>query len=409
MGKFTKRLICVVSILFFVCALFVCLQTPFVSIFSMPSTINLSLDEIENLSNYNQFGPFIKIESSGDTEAVVGGKINLTAKVKLLNFITLKTLNINTDNVELYAGGDIVGFSLNSDGVVIISSSKVKGLDGDIDTLSDSNIKRGDIIKKIENTPIKSVADICRVVNKEENKNRNLNIEVLRKGERVITKIKNVYDVNSRLYKLGLWVKDDASGIGTLTYIKKDDLRFGALGHAICDNDTKTVFDVEDGEMYKCTIIGLRKGVKGKAGEIKGLFMQGKKNLGIVDNNCDCGVFGTANSESDILSEKEVLKAGGRMYAKPGKAFIRSSIDGKTTKDYEIEIVKTNYQSTKNEKSMVIRVTDKELLQKTGGIIQGMSGSPIIQNGRIIGAITHVFINDPTKGFGIYLDWMLNQ
>ena len=408
MGKITKRLFSVLGVIFFIFTVFVCLNTPFVSIYNMPLTINLSLEEIQNLSSFNQFGKFVSLKSYGDVEAVVGGASNIKLKVKLFNFLTLKTLNVNLEDIDLYVGGDIVGFSLNSDGVVIISSSKVQGIDGVVDTLKDSNIKKGDVIKKIESENIKSVADICRVVNSDKNKDKDLNVELLRKGETVTTTIKSAYDTNSRLYKLGLWVKDDASGIGTLTYIKKDDMRFGALGHAICDNDTKTVFDIESGEMYKCTVIGLKKGTKGKAGEIKGLFMQGNSNLGLVDKNCDCGVFGKVNSNSDILKDKQVLKAGGRMFAKPGKAYIRSSIDGKSAKDYEIEIVKTNYQSSKNEKSMVIKVTDKELLQKTGGIIQGMSGSPIIQNGRIIGAVTHVFINDPTKGFGIYLDWMIN-
>lgn len=408
MGKIIKRLFGVLGVIFFIFTVFVCLNTPFISIYNMPSTINLSLEEIQNISNFNQFGKFVSLKSYGDVEAGVGGASNIKLKVKLFNFLTLKTLNVNLEDIDLYVGGDIVGFSLNSDGVVIISGSKVQGVAGVVDTLKDSNIKKGDVLKKIESEDIKSVADICRVVNSDKNKDKDLNVELLRKGETVTTTIKSAYDKNSRLYKLGLWVKDDASGIGTLTYIKKDDMRFGALGHAICDNDTKTVFDIESGEMYKCTVIGLKKGTKGKAGEIKGLFMQGSNNLGLVDKNCDCGVFGMANANSDILKDKQVLKAGGRMFAKPGKAYIRSSIDGKSAKDYEIEIVKTNYQSSKNEKSMVIKVTDKELLQKTGGIIQGMSGSPIIQNGRIIGAVTHVFINDPTKGFGIYLDWMIN-
>ena len=220
------------------------------------------------------------------------------------------------------------------------------------------------------------------------------------------TTIKSALDRYSGIYKLGLWVKDDISGIGTLTYIKKEDYRFGALGHAICDNDTKTIYNINSGEMYPCTVLGIKKGTKGKAGELKGLFFQGKNNkLGLVDNNSEAGVFGNITKE---VKDKEVLKAGGRLYAKPGKAYIKSAIDGEL-KDYEIEIIKTNYQSSSNEKSMVIRVTDKELLQKTGGIIQGMSGSPIIQNGYIIGAVTHVFINDPTRGFCIYLDWMINQ
>ena len=158
-----------------------------------------------------------------------------------------------------------------------------------------------------------------------------------------------------------------------------------------------------------CLLEYVKKGTKGHAGELKGLFMQGKSNrLGIVDKNDDCGVFGKIECEN-ICNTKDTLLAGGRLYAKPGKAYIRTSVDGNIKKDYEIEIVKTNYQSSSNEKSMVLRVTDKELLSKTGGIVQGMSGSPIIQNDRVIGAVTHVFINDPTKGFGIYLDWMINQ
>lgn len=408
MGKFTKRIFTVLCILFFACAIFVIVQTPFLSIFSMPSTINLSNDELHNLSKFNQFGNFVKLQLDGDIQANVGGKSDLKVKIKLFNLITLRTLNANTEEIEVYVGGDIVGFSLNSDGVLIISNSKVQGVDGGIDTIKNSDIKKGDIIKKIENNDIKSVADICRIVNKDEYKNKELTLELCRDNKIITTKILNAYDVNSRLYKLGLWVKDDASGIGTLTYVRKDNSRFGALGHAICDNDTKTTFNIESGEMFKCSVIGLKKGTKGKAGEIKGLFLQGKNNLGVVDKNCDCGVFGICDKNGDLINNKQILKVGGRMYAKPGKAFIRTSINGKQIKDYEIEIVKTNYQSTKNEKSIVLKVTDKELLEKTGGIIQGMSGSPIIQNDRIIGAVTHVFVNDPTKGFGIYMDWMIN-
>ncbi|MBO7508356.1 MAG: SpoIVB peptidase, partial [Clostridia bacterium] len=176
------------------------------------------------------------------------------------------------------------------------------------------------------------------------------------------------------------------------------------------DGDNKTVYNINSGDIYPCSVLGIKKGSKGHAGELKGMFMQGKNNkLGFVDKNLESGVFGTISENSKILGKKETLLAGGRMFAKPGKAFVRTSIDDNLQKDYEIEIIKTNYQSSSNEKSMVIRVVDKELLQKTGGIVQGMSGSPIIQNGRIIGAITHVFVNDSTKGFGIYLDWMINN
>lgn len=409
MGKIAKKIwfaVTILSILFFA---IVCFETPFVSILSMPDVINLNTEDIENINNFEQFGRFVKLSTVGDLQASVGGNFDCEVNVKLFNLFTIKTLKVNTENIDLYVGGDIVGFSLNSDGVIVISSSCVAGNDGDVNTIKDSDIKKGDTIKQIENQKIKSVADIIKVSNMDENKDKTLKMILQRGEEEISTTIKNVYDKNSRLFKLGLWVKDDVSGIGTLTYIKKDDGRFGALGHAICDNDTKTVFNAKSGEMHKCSVIGVKKGAKGKAGELKGMFFQDKNTLGEVDKNCDCGVFGTCSENSNITTGKDLLKAGGRMYAKPGSAIIRASLDGKTIKDYKIEIVKTNYQSTKNEKSMVIRVVDKELLEKTGGIIQGMSGSPIIQNGRIVGAVTHVFINDPSKGFGIYLDWMINQ
>lgn len=396
----------VAVILLLICFLvFVAVSTPFISISNLSNILNANFDAVEYINKNKTFGRFVNAEYDNQVMASDGNE-KLTVNLKLFNAFTIKKFSLNTENFDVFVGGDIVGFSLNGDGVVVIGFGKVSTVAGEVDTIENSDIKKGDIIKEIEGQEIKSVADICRAVNKEENKDRLLIVKLKRKDDVIETTIKSALDRYSGIYKLGLWVKDDVSGIGTLTYIKKEDSRFGALGHAICDNDTKTIYNINSGEMYPCTVLGIKKGTKGKAGELKGLFFQGKNNkLGLVDNNSEVGVFGNITKE---VKDKEVLKAGGRLYAKPGKAYIKSAIDGEL-KDYEIEIIKTNYQSSSNEKSMVIRVTDKELLQKTGGIIQGMSGSPIIQNGYIIGAVTHVFINDPTRGFGIYLDWMINQ
>ena len=383
-------------------------QTPFVAIFSISKTLNANYEMIEKINTEKPFGKFVYASFDETIEASTGQK-DIKVDLKLFNLITLKTFYVNSNEIELYVGGDVVGFSLNGDGIVIIGTGFVETSNGKVNTTKNSDIKKGDIIKEIAGEKVLSVADICRVANAEKNKDRELSLKIKRNDKYIETNILNALDENSGIYKLGLWVKDDVSGIGTLTYVRKDNNRFGALGHAICDNDTKTVYQIDSGEMYPCTIIGVKRGTKGNAGELKGLFMQGKNNkLGEVDKNLDYGVFGEVTDEK-IETNKDVLIAGGRLYAKPGKAYIRTAVDGKVFKDYEIEIIKTNYQSTSNEKSMVIRVTDKELLEKTGGIVQGMSGSPIIQNNRVIGAVTHVFINDPTKGFGIYLDWMINQ
>ena len=389
-------------------AIFVVFSTPFCDINHLASTINASFDMIENINKEKTFGKFVFAKYDDNIKTSTNSK--LCVQLKLFNLITIKSFNVNIEDIELYVGGDIVGFTLNGDGVVVMGNGFVETKDGKVNTIEFSDIKSGDILKEIQNEKVDSISDICRIVNKEENRDKLLDINLERNDKVIKTKILNAFDVNSNLYKIGLWVKDDVSGIGTLTYIKKDDERFGALGHAICDGDNKTIYNINSGDMYPCSIIGIKKGAKGSAGELKGLFMQGKNNkIGYVDKNCDSGVFGKINNESKILKEKETMLAGGRLFAKPGKAYIRTAIDGEPLKDYEIEIIKTNYQSSSNEKSMVLRVTSKELLQKTGGIIQGMSGSPIIQNNRVIGAVTHVFLNDSTKGFGIYLDWMINN
>ncbi len=407
MSKNIKKICCIFFVMIFAFFGYVAISTPFFSIKNLSSTVNGNYSLLEEINKEKPFGKFV-YANFDDSLKVSSSKNNkLKVDLKLFNLITLKSFYLNADDTNVYVGGDIVGFSLNGDGVVIIGFGNVETKEGSFNTTENSGLKKGDIILEIDETPVNSVADICKIANKEENKNRQLSLKYRRQNNEYITKIWSKFDVNSEIYKFGLWVKDDISGIGTLTYIREDSNRFGALGHAICESDTKTIYDINKGEMYKCSILGLKKGTKGRAGELKGLFIQNKNNkLGEVDKNSDCGVFGNVTTD---FSNREKMLAGGRLYAKPGKAFIRTSIDNGEMKDYEVEIIKTNYQSSSNEKSMVIRVTDKELLKKTGGIIQGMSGSPIIQNNRVIGAITHVFINDPTKGFGIYLDWMINQ
>ncbi len=198
-------------------------------------------------------------------------------------------------------------------------------------------------------------------------------------------------------------------GVGTLTFINPNTLRFGALGHAIADADTKENFDVKSGELYKCNVIGVKMGKRGIPGEIMGLFVPGRNEQGTIDKNNDYGVFGNVFENSEFLNDDKLMPIGGRLTAKPGKAKILTTIDGNNIESFDIEIIKTNYGGGANSKSMVIRVTDEDLISRTGGIVQGMSGSPIIQDGKIVGAVTHVFVNDPKKGFGLYLDWMLNE
>ena len=212
-------------------------------------------------------------------------------------------------------------------------------------------------------------------------------------------------DEKSGKYKLGVLIRDTLSGIGTVTYIRKGDLRFGALGHAVCD-ENKSTLDIADQNVYLCSVIGVNKGKRGRAGELRGLFLN-DKTIASAETVCDTGLYGTFDAAYDF-SDCEVVGAAPLTEATIGTAYIYSTVDGVTPKKYEIAIAKVDVHNGEN-KNFVVKVTDPRLIEETGGIVQGMSGSPIVQNGKLIGAVTHVFINDPTRGYGIGIENMLGN
>ena len=380
---------------------------PIDSIKEIPANIIVNKSTIQDI-NKNAFGKLVSPEIEGDLETSTNNTFCCKMTLKLFNVIPIKKVELRVVEDKIFASGDSVGFSLNTNGLIVIGSSKIQTENGLEDAIND-NIKSNDIITEIADEEVKNVSDISKIINKEENAGKTLKVKLIRNNEEIETTITPKLELLSKQYKLGIWVKEEASGIGTLTYVNLKNNRYGALGHAICDSNTKQPFVAKSGEMYKCTIIGLTKASKGKPGEIKGLFIQGKNTIGSVDKNTPFGIFGNINLNNIKINENSLYDIGGRLTAKAGKAQILSNVDGNGIEAYDIEIIKTNYQHISNEKSMVLKVTDKRLLEKTGGIIQGMSGSPIIQNGKIIGAVTHVFVSDPSKGFGIYLDWMIDN
>lgn len=303
------------------------------------------------------------------------------------------------EKISVYLGGYPLGFTFKCNGVLVVAISND----------NTENLEVGDIIKKIEGFDVVDEASISEILNDKLKTSEKISLQILRNNEEQIAKIKPQFDTISNKFKLGLWIRDDAAGVGTLTYVRKDNLRFGALGHAVCDIDTGSIMPVSSGNIFKCNIIGYKKGEKNNPGELKGLFLRNGSIFGLLDKNLSSGVFGTFNEERiDYINSREVEVAD-RTEVKSGKATILCTIDGYTPQEYEIEIVKTYFQTNNNTKSMFIRVTDKNLLERTGGIVQGMSGSPIIQNGKLVGAVTHVFVSDPTKGYGIFADQMINE
>ncbi len=403
-------------VVFALVALIVCViisQIPFLTIFALPEQIFIGSDDLQYINDNDVFGRFVNVVYLDQLEKTsVNEADNKDRKVefRLFNLIPIKKQSVKMLAIKdgIYAGGMAVGLVLKNDGALIVGSSSVETTSGPIDICKNYDLKIGDVITHIDNIKIESTSTISDYLNSEKSNKEQVVLKIKRNEKEYDVKIKPSYELKTNKYRLGVWVRDDASGIGTLTYIDGKN-RFGALGHPICDSDTKTVVDIKEGALYNCSILGVNKGISGNPGEIRGLFLQGKNQQGFVDKNNQFGVFGEVKEGSSLFEKAKPIKIGGRYTVKPGKAQIRCCVDGNNIKMYNIEIIKTNYQNYSDDKSMVIRVVDKELLTKTGGIVQGMSGSPIIQDDKLIGAVTHVFVNDPTKGYGVYLDWMLKE
>ena len=313
-----------------------------------------------------------------------------------------KTVKVSAEEQGVYVGGMSAGFTLKSGSPQIIGLSEIYTENGAISPASRAGLRAGDKIKKAGGVRIETISQLNEIVNKtQENA---LELLIIRGNEELSVCITPVKERTSGHYKIGILARDSISGIGTVTYIDKKNERFGALGHAVSGGD-KQELSVSNGLVYECSIVGVNKGVRGKAGELRGMFLS-NKTIGTADKLCDCGIFGklSDNFQTDGLT---YTVADSRM-AMPGNAYVYSTVNGITPVKYEIEIVKVD-KTNKENKNYVIKITDENLISETGGIVQGMSGSPILQNGKLIGAITHVFVNDPTRGYGIDVQTMLKN
>lgn len=367
----------------------------------MPNEIYSNYDEIKKVNNDNLFGKFIKLKSSNNDFQTDDNKEEDVAIFKLFGFIPIKKVKIKyIPEEEVYVGGKPIGLTVNTNGAIIISDNLVDIKENKI--LKNQVLKNGDIITKINNHEINDLNDLNDFIDKDSS---DAEVEYIRNGKTKICRIPTIKDSNGN-YKLGVWVKDDISGIGTLTFVRKSDNAFGALGHPVTNGKSDSLVSIKNGEIFDCTLVSINKGEKGEPGELRCVFVP-KNSIGEIKENTEYGIYGKINN-LNIVDTNLTYSLGGRLGVRCGNAKIVSYISG-IKEEYDIEIIKANYQNSVSDKSMIFRVKDKRLLDLTGGIVQGMSGSPIIQNGKIIGAVTHVFLSDPSKGYAIYSDWMLEQ
>lgn len=308
----------------------------------------------------------------------------------------------SADAPIIYLGGMAAGFTLKSGGVQVVGLCEVMTENGVRAPASNAGLRSGDTIVKIEGITVESIAQLNEIVDK--SKGNEVEVEVQRGGELQSVEIAPAKDKNTNRYKIGILARDSVSGIGTVTYIDKSNNRFGALGHAVT-GENKQELKIADGFIYSCSVVGVSKGVRGKAGELRGMFLN-DKTFGKAEKLCNCGIFGSISND---FAEDELTKTVVDSHSvAPGKAFIYSTVNGTKPQRYSIEIVKVD-KNNKENKNYVIKVTDTELIEQTGGIVQGMSGSPIVQNDKLVGAVTHVFLNDPTRGYGIDIETMMRE
>lgn len=351
---------------------------------------------------------------SVSVKADFGGKVRknqidadttYTADVKLCGVVPVKTVKVSVKEMpEVVPGGESIGVKLSADGLMVVGISDFASSDGQmISPAKKSGIRAGDIVKTVNGKAVEKAKDFSKSV--EERKGEAVEVTVTRDGEPHSYTITPCCDANGEL-KLGMWVRSSVAGIGTMTFYNPASKTYGALGHGIADSDTEQIVPLGSGEVLKAEILSVVKGERGAPGELRGSFSLDEE-MGNVQKNTQCGIYGKVTDET--LLDGKLLKTAPRTEVKEGKAQILTSVDGEEIRSYDIEIQRVSERKNAETKCMVIKVTDKKLLAQTGGILQGMSGSPIIQNEKLVGAVTHVFVNDPTRGYGIFIENMLEE
>lgn len=296
-----------------------------------------------------------------------------------------------------------VGIYIRSKGVMVLNTSEITDINGKKHEPTKDGLECGDYIVCFNGKDVESIDSFTEMVKK--NGDKECTLTILRDGEEKKIEMAPVQtDIDN--YKLGVWVRQDAQGIGTLSFVDEDG-NFAALGHGITDVDTSKIIDIQSGRLYESKILSIVKGRDGNPGEMIGhIDYKNSPVLGIIEKNNERGIYGTLLDSVDLYKEELALPIGNKDEVREGAAVIRCNVDG-NVKDYDIIIEKVEKICLNENRNMVIEIIDSELLDETNGIIQGMSGSPLIQNGKLIGAVTHVLVNDPTRGYGIFIENML--
>ncbi len=313
-------------------------------------------------------------------------------------------MRVSGDTTEyVIPGGMAIGIYMETDGVLVLSTDSIEGIDGNKYEPAKNIVKSGDYIVGFNGERIEDKKDLIRQVAQLESPEVVLSLR--REDEYIDVKMQSV-EIENNCFKLGVWVKDSIQGLGTVTYFTLNG-EFGALGHGIHESETNELLDIAKGSVYSTNIVGIQKGQKGEPGGLEGVIIyRGSNKLGTIEGNTEDGIYGSIKDVETICENIDPIEICKKEDIKIGTASILCSVNGKV-EEYEIKIKNIDSYAKDANKGIIIEITDEKLLELTGGIVQGMSGSPILQDGKIVGAVTHVLVNDPTKGYGIFIEEMM--
>ncbi|WML59807.1 SpoIVB peptidase [Neobacillus sp. PS2-9] len=401
-------LVSLISLIFF---------QPIQQYIAIPKTITVFEGQDYTFKKAAPVSAAIQSRNSNITLAQEKHAVSVKATEKGKNEMLLEFAGIPIKKVDVHVlkdfrvipGGQSIGVKLNTVGVLVVGHHLINTANGKKSPGDIAGIKVGDIITEINGNKIEKMTDVAPFVQTAGQDGKALDMVISRESGKFTTKLTPLKDKGENTYKLGLYIRDSAAGIGTMTFVHPQSKKYGALGHVISDMDTKKPIVVEDGQIVRSTVTSIEKGSNGDPGEKLARFSSDREIVGNIQKNSPFGIFGELNKDLKNGIMDKPLPIALSHQVKEGPAKILTVVNDDRVEEFNIEIVSTIPQKFPATKGMVIKVTDPKLLEKTGGIVQGMSGSPIIQDGKLVGAVTHVFVNDPTSGYGVHIEWMLNE
>ena len=404
MINFVKNKFLNVFLLFSICFIGVVYHTQQMKVLSSSEISKKKTLNQQNNNKINTIYQENKIKSSNIINSV-------NNRESYFENVSLKANSHNKvhSNIEMIPGGQSIGVKLNSVGVLVVGHHLILTEDGQKSPGEIAGIQIGDMIIKMNETNIEKMADVLPFIQQAGKNGAPIHITVKREGKYLNKILKPLKDKNQDSYRIGLYIRDSASGIGTMTFIDPKTLKYGALGHVISDSDTKKAIEVENGKILYSTVTSIDKGTDGSPGEKIAHFAAERGTIGDITTNSPYGIFGKVNEKINNGIYTKPIPIALSDEVKEGPAKILTVIHDNKVEAFDIQIISSIKQKFPSTKGLILKVTDQRLLKETGGIVQGMSGSPIIQNGKLIGAVTHVFVNDSTSGYGVHIEWMLNE